>query len=122
MGSALEYFQSLDLEKIIAHENSLLHRATERAIQIPNLKISGTAKNKISVLSFNIEGVHPHDLGTLLDHQGIAIRTGHHCAMPVMQRLGVKGTARVSFAFYNTIEEVDYIFDTIEKTLPILIS
>ncbi len=122
LGSALEYFQSLDLEKIIAHENSLLHRATERAIQIPNLKISGTAKNKISVLSFNIEGVHPHDLGTLLDHQGIAIRTGHHCAMPVMQRLGVKGTARVSFAFYNTIEEVDYIFDTIEKTLPILIS
>lgn len=122
LGSALEYFKSLDLEKIIAHENILLHRATERAIQIPNLKILGTAKNKISVLSFNIEGVHPHDLGTLLDHQGIAIRTGHHCAMPVMQRLGVQGTARVSFAFYNTIEEVDYIFDTIEKTLPILIS
>lgn len=122
LGAALEYFSRLDLKKVMVHENELLHRATERATSIPNLTILGTAANKASVLSFNIRGVHPHDLGTLLDHQGIAIRTGHHCAMPVMQRLGVQGTARVSFAFYNTLEEVDSIFDAIEKTIPILVS
>ena len=122
LGTALEYFSHLDLKKVMAHESELLHRATERAASIANLTILGMAANKASVLSFNIKGVHPHDLGTLLDHQGIAIRTGHHCAMPVMQRLGVQGTARVSFAFYNTIEEVDSIFDAIEKTIPILVS
>ena len=122
LGTALEYFGYLDLQKVLAHENKLLRRATERAELISNLTILGTAANKASVLSFNIKGVHPHDLGTLLDHQGIAIRTGHHCAMPVMQRLGVQGTARVSFAFYNTLEEVDSIFDAIEKTIPILVS
>ena len=120
LGTALEYFSRLDLKKVMAHESELLHRATERATSISNLTILGMAANKASVLSFNIKGVHPHDLGTLLDHQGIAIRTGHHCAMPVMQRLGVQGTARVSFAFYNTIKEVDSIFDAIEKTIPIL--
>ena len=122
LGTALEYFSHLDLKKVMAHESELLHRATERAASIANLTILGTAANKASVLSFNIKGVHPHDLGTLLDHQGIAIRTGHHCAMPVMQRLGVQGTARVSFAFYNTLEEVDSVFDAIEKTIPILVS
>ena len=122
LGTALEYFSHLDLKKVMAHESELLHRATERAASIANLTILGMAANKASVLSFNIKGVHPHDLGTLLDHQGIAIRTGHHCAMPVMQRLGVQGTARVSFAFYNTIKEVDSIFDAIEKTIPILVS
>ncbi len=122
LGTAIEYFGCLDLQKVLAHENKLLRRATERAKLISNLTILGTAANKASVLSFNIKGVHPHDLGTLLDHQGIAIRTGHHCAMPVMQRLGVQGTARVSFAFYNTVEEVDSIFDAIEKTIPILVS
>ena len=122
LGTALEYFSRFDLKKVMAHESELLHRATERAASIANLTILGMAANKASVLSFNIKGVHPHDLGTLLDHQGIAIRTGHHCAMPVMQRLGVQGTARVSFAFYNTIEEVDSIFDAIEKTIPILVS
>ena len=103
LGTALEYFSHLDLKKVMAHESELLHRATERAASIANLTILGTAANKASVLSFNIKGVHPHDLGTLLDHQGIAIRTGHHCAMPVMQRLGVQGTARVSFAFYLSL-------------------
>ena len=122
LGTALEYFSHLDLKKVMAHESELLHRATERATSISNLTILGMAANKASVLSFNIKGVHPHDLGTLLDHQGIAIRTGHHCAMPVMQRLGVQGTARVSFAFYNTLEEVDSVFDAIEKTIPILVS
>ena len=122
LGTALEYFSRLDLKKVMAHESELLHRATERATSISNLTILGMAANKASVLSFNIKGVHPHDLGTLLDHQGIAIRTGHHCAMPVMQRLGVQGTARVSFAFYNTLEEVDSVFDAIEKTIPILVS
>ena len=122
LGTALEYFSRFDLKKVMAHESELLHRATERAASIANLTILGMAANKASVLSFNIKGVHPHDLGTLLDHQGIAIRTGHHCAMPVMQRLGVQGTARVSFAFYNTLEEVDSVFDAIEKTIPILVS
>jgi cysteine desulfurase/selenocysteine lyase len=122
LGAALEYFNHLDFKKVLAHENNLLSRATERAAAISDLTVFGTAANKASVLSFNIKGIHPHDLGTLLDHQGIAIRTGHHCAMPVMQRLGVQGTARVSFAFYNTLEEVDCIFDAIEKTIPILVS
>ena len=104
----------------MSHEKALLNLATERALAIPGLSIVGNASNKASVISFNIEGVHPQDLGTLLDHQGVAIRTGHHCAMPVMRRLGVSGTARVSFAFYNTLDEIKSIFDAIEKIIPML--
>ena len=104
------------------HEQDLGKYAENELKSMKGVRIIGTAKNKISVISFIIEGAHPFDVGTLLDKQGIAIRTGHHCAMPVMQRLGVQGTARVSFSFYNTLEEVDSIFDAIEKTIPILVS
>lgn len=121
LGAALEYFMALDLDGVVAHEHALLERATRRAEAIAGLTIVGTAAHKASVVSFNVDGVHPHDLGTLLDHQGIAIRTGHHCAMPVMARLGLTGTARVSFALYNTLDEVDVAFDGIEKVLPMLI-
>ena len=120
LGAALSYFSNLNLQAVMSHEKALLNLATERALAIPGLSIVGNAGNKASVISFNIEGVHPHDLGTLLDHQGVAIRTGHHCAMPVMRRLGISGTARVSFAFYNTLDEIKSIFDAIEKTIPML--
>ena len=120
LGAALSYFSNLNLQAVMSHEKALLNLATERALAIPGLSIVGNAGNKASVISFNIEGVHPHDLGTLLDHQGVAIRTGHHCAMPVMRRLGISGTARVSFAFYNTLDEIKSIFDAIEKIIPML--
>lgn len=120
LGAALSYFSNLNLQAVMSHEKALLNLATERALAIPGLSIVGNASNKASVISFNIEGVHPQDLGTLLDHQGVAIRTGHHCAMPVMRRLGVSGTARVSFAFYNTLDEIKSIFDAIEKIIPML--
>jgi cysteine desulfurase/selenocysteine lyase len=120
LGAALAYFSNLNLQAIMSHEKALLSVATERALAIPDLSIVGNADNKVAVISFNIDRVHPHDLGTLLDHQGVAIRTGHHCAMPVMHRLGISGTARVSFAFYNTLEEIKNIFDGIEKIIPML--
>lgn len=121
LASALEYFRSLDLNGVIAHEDALLAAATERAGAIPGLRIVGQARHKAAVLSFDIAGAHPHDLGTLLDHQGIAIRTGHHCAMPVMERFGLAGTARASFAMYNTVAEVHAVFDAVEKVRPMLI-
>lgn len=120
LGAALEYVMALDLDAVVAHEHALLTQATQRAQAITGLQLIGTAANKSSVLSFNIDGVHPHDLGTLIDHQGVAIRTGHHCAMPVMQRFGLSGTARASFALYNTTADVAAVFDAIEKVLPLL--
>ena len=95
--------------------------ATARAGAIKGLRIIGTARDKAAVLSFCIAGAHPQDLGTLLDHHGIAIRTGHHCAMPVMERFGVPGTARVSFALYNTLAEVERIFDAIDRVRSMLV-
>ena len=97
-----------------------IQQAIQRASSIPNLQLVGTAKNKSSICSFVVVGVHPNDLGTLLDQQGVAIRSGHHCAMPLMSRLKVPGTARASFAFYNSLEDVDRVFDAIEKALFIL--
>ena len=120
LSEALNYFSQFDLEKVEKHEHHLLNKATERALIIPNLQLVGTAKNKSSICSFVVEGVHPNDLGTLLDQQGVAIRSGHHCAMPLMSRLKVPGTARASFAFYNSPEDVDMVFDAIEKALFIL--
>ena len=120
LGVALEYFESLDFSGLCEHEARLLDVATKRANNIPGLTIYGRAPHKASVLSFSIENVHPHDLGTLLDHQGVAIRTGHHCAMPVMQHFGLAGTARASFALYNTEQEIHQVFDAIEKVLPML--
>ena len=95
------------MDAIAAHERDLLIYATEQLIGMPGVRIIGTAENKASVISFAVDGVHPHDIGTLLNQEGIAVRTGHHCAQPVMQHFRVPATTRASFAFYNTLAEVD---------------
>ncbi len=115
LGAAIDYLNELGLDAIAAHEHNLLLYTTEQAKSIPGLKIIGTARDKASVFSFTLAGIHPHDIGTILDHEGIAIRTGHHCAMPVMERLGIPATARASFGLYNTHGEVDALFDGIRK-------
>jgi cysteine desulfurase/selenocysteine lyase len=107
LGAAVEFLDSLDLEGAHAHEHALLTYASEKLSAIDGLRIVGTAKHKASLVSFVVAGVHPHDLGTILDEDGIAIRTGHHCAMPVMDYFKLAATARASFAFYNTFEEID---------------
>ena len=107
LSASIKYLESLGMDQILKHEEELLHYATQQMLQIEGLKIYGTARKKEAVISFLVEGVHPYDLGVLLDQQGIAIRTGHHCAQPLMNSLGIEGTARVSFALYNTKEEVD---------------
>lgn len=107
LGTALDYVTAIGLERIAAHERALLAHATERLSEIPGLRIVGTAREKAGVVSFVLEDVHPHDVGTILDQEGICIRTGHHCAQPVMKRYDLPATARASFGLYNTIEEVD---------------
>src|SRR6267142_659580 len=119
LGAAIDYLNSIDRVKAEAHEHELLRYATERLTAIEGVRIIGTAREKISVLSFVIDDIHPHDIGTILDQEGIAVRAGHHCAQPVMQRLKVPATARASFAFYNTKEEVDVLARTIEKVVEI---
>ncbi|MBP1685143.1 MAG: sufS [Deltaproteobacteria bacterium] len=115
LGTAIEYVNGIGLDAIAAYEHELLAYATDALNGIEGLEIIGTAKEKASVLSFTLEGVHPHDIGTVLDREGIAIRAGHHCAMPVMQRFGVPATARASLAFYNTEEEIDALVAGIRK-------
>jgi cysteine desulfurase/selenocysteine lyase len=107
LGAAIDYLGALDWQAVSAYEDSLLDYATRRVSAIPGVRLIGTADRKVSVLSFVMEGVHAHDLGTILDADGIAVRTGHHCAMPVMEYFRVPATARASFAFYNTFEEAD---------------
>ncbi|MBI4192911.1 MAG: cysteine desulfurase [Betaproteobacteria bacterium] len=107
LGAAVEYLSAIGMEKIAAYELDLLNYATEQVNRIPGVRIIGTAEKKAAVLSFMVEGVHPHDVGTLLNQDGVAIRTGHHCAQPVMQRFKIPATSRASFAFYNTMAEVD---------------
>jgi cysteine desulfurase/selenocysteine lyase len=107
LGAALEYLGALGLPAVTAWESELLREATERVSGLPGLRLIGTAREKASVLSFVLDGIHPHDVGAVLDDEGVAIRAGHHCAQPLMQRFGISGTARASFAFYNTLEEVD---------------
>ena len=119
LGAAIDYLNSIDRKKAAAHERELLLYATERLKAIEGVRIVGTAKEKTSVLSFVIDEIHPHDIGTILDQEGIAIRAGHHCAQPVMQRFNIPATARASFAFYNTREEVDVLARTIEKVVEI---
>jgi cysteine desulfurase/selenocysteine lyase len=111
LGAAVDFMKSLDLEAAHAHEHSLLHHATRALSGVEGLRLIGTAPDKASLVSFVVEGVHPHDLGTILDGDGIAIRTGHHCAMPVMEFFKVPATARATFAFYNTFEEIDRLAD-----------
>ena len=106
-GAAIDYLQALGLEAVARHEDDLLAAATERLSAIPGLKKIGTAREKAAVLSFTLDGVHPHDIGTVLDREGVAVRTGHHCAQPVMDFFGVPATARASFGLYNTHAEVD---------------
>jgi cysteine desulfurase/selenocysteine lyase len=113
--AALDYIKRLGIENIERHEHELLEYATKRVSALPGIKLIGTAKKKAGVLSFVMDGVHPHDVGTILDQQGIAIRTGHHCAQPVMQRFGVPATARASFGLYNTKEEIDALVSGIKK-------
>jgi cysteine desulfurase / selenocysteine lyase len=120
LGAAVEYLEHLGLEKIEQHEHELLAYATEKVSAIPGVKLIGTAKNKAGVLSFVMDGVHPHDIGTILDHEGIAIRTGHHCAQPVMQRFGIPATARASFGLYNTKEEIDVLIAGIKKVSEVM--
>jgi cysteine desulfurase / selenocysteine lyase len=109
LGAAIDYVNGIGLDAIAAYEHDLLDYGTEAALSIDGLQLIGTAKNKTSILSFILDKIHPHDLGTILDHQGIAIRTGHHCAMPVMDRFNIPATARASLAFYNTREEIDIL-------------
>jgi cysteine desulfurase/selenocysteine lyase len=119
LGAAIDYLNMLDRKQAAVYEHELLQYATERISAIEGVRIIGTAREKMGVLSFVIDGVHPHDIGTVLDQEGIAIRAGHHCAQPVMQRLNIPATARASFAFYNTREEVDLLGDAIEKVIEV---
>ncbi len=115
LDAALNYLMNLDRDALSQHEDDLLNYAHERAAKCEGMRLVGTAKNKAGVLSFLIEGTHPADIGMLLDQQGIAVRTGHHCAMPIMDQYCIPGTARASFSIYNTRDEVDALFDGIEK-------
>ena len=114
LGAALEYLQRLGIDAVRAHEEELLDAATERLRRIPGLRVIGTAPHKAAVVSFTLEGIHPHDVGTIADQDGVALRTGHHCAQPVMERFGIPATTRASFAAYNTLEEVDRLVEAIE--------
>lgn len=114
-GAAIDYINSIGFEAIAAYENELLEYATEKLLQIEGLKIYGTSKNKTSVISFNLEDIHPYDVGTILDKLGIAVRTGHHCAQPIMDFYKIPGTVRASFAFYNTKAEIDSLIEGVKK-------
>ncbi|HYL12196.1 MAG TPA: cysteine desulfurase [Terriglobales bacterium] len=115
LGTAIEYLTGLGIDNVANYEHEVLEYATQAITQIPGIRLIGTAARKAGVLSFTLEGIHPHDIGTILDQEGIAIRTGHHCAQPVMQRFGVPATARASFALYNTKEEADALVNGIQK-------
>ena len=115
LGTAIDYVTDVGLDAIAAHERTLLEHATSRLSELPGLRIIGTASRKASIVSFVMEGIHPHDIGTIVDRHGIAIRTGHHCAQPVMERLGIPATARASFAMYNTIEEIDALAAALDR-------
>jgi cysteine desulfurase/selenocysteine lyase len=115
--AALEYVQQCGLERIAAHEHELLRYATERLQELPGVRLIGTAQRKAAIISFVIEGVHPHDVGTVLDREGIAIRVGHHCTQPVMEFFGVPATSRVSFGLYNTLEEVDRLVEALWRVI-----
>jgi cysteine desulfurase/selenocysteine lyase len=117
LGAALDYLRGIGLDRIAAYEQALLAYGTDVLSAIPGLRLIGTAKEKAGVLSFVLEGIHAHDIGTILDQEGIAIRAGHHCAMPLMQRFGVPATARASLAFYNTREELDALGQAIGKAI-----
>ena len=120
LGAAIGYINSIGLERIESYEHQLLEYGTQKLLEIDELRIVGTAANKSSVLSFLIKGIHPYDLGVLLNQQGIAVRTGHHCCQPLMDRFGIEGTCRASLAFYNTHSEIDALAKAIKKAVTIL--
>ena len=119
LGAAIEYVSKIGIENIKDHETDLLNYATEEVSKIPGLRIVGSAKEKMSVLSFVLENIHPHDIGTFLDFEGVAIRTGHHCTQPVMQRYKIPATSRASFAMYNTKEEIDVLINGLRKIIEV---
>jgi cysteine desulfurase/selenocysteine lyase len=118
--AALDYIEKLGMENIGAHEHDLLAFATEKVGSLPGIRIIGTARQKAGVLSFLADDIHPYDMGTLLDKLGIAVRTGNHCAQPLMDRLGITGTLRASFALYNTREEIDVLCSGLERVMGML--
>ena len=120
LGVAFRYLQSIDWAQVHAHETALLEAATSGLLEIPGLRIQGTAPGKAPIVSFTLDGVHPHDLGTVLDTEGVAIRAGHHCAQPLLQHLGVSSTARASFALYNTLSEVEQLVKAVHKARKLL--
>jgi cysteine desulfurase/selenocysteine lyase len=113
LGAAVDYLQAVGMERIQAHDETLLAYATERLLEVPGLTIYGNAGRKAAIVSFGLRSVHPHDIATILDRAGVAIRAGHHCAQPVMDRLGVPATARASFAMYNTPADVDVLVEAL---------
>jgi cysteine desulfurase/selenocysteine lyase len=115
LGAALDWLNAIGLDAVAAHEHALLDYATAQLKEIPGLNIMGTARDKAALVAFTMQGIHPHDIGTILDREGVAIRAGHHCAQPVMQRYGVPATARASFAIYNTRDEVDVLVAALWK-------
>ena len=115
LGTAVDYLNSIGFKNIQKQELELLNYATEQLLAIEGLKIYGTAEEKTSVISFNIDGIHPYDIGTIVDKLGIAVRTGHHCAQPIMNFFEIPGTIRASFAFYNTKEEIDIMVEAVKK-------
>jgi len=119
LGAAIQYLNQFDWEQVESHERDVLSYATERISAVPGVRLIGTAREKTAVISFVFEGIHPHDVGTILDQEGIAIRTGHHCAQPVMERFGIPGTARASFGLYNTRADVDALVAGLHKVLEV---
>ena len=115
LGAAVDYVTSIGIDKVARHEHDLLAYMTAKLTEIDGIRLIGTAEHKASVQSFMLDDIHPHDLGTILDHQGVAIRTGHHCAMPVMEFFGLPGTARASLALYNNRDDVDRLVAAVEK-------
>lgn len=120
LGTAVDYLNEIGFENIQAYENELLEYATKRLLEIEGLRIYGTGKNKASVVSFNIDGIHPYDVGSIIDKLGIAVRTGHHCAQPIMNFFCIPGTIRASFSFYNTKEEIDAMVEAVKKAQTML--
>jgi cysteine desulfurase/selenocysteine lyase len=119
-GAALDYMNSIDFKEIVAYEDELLNHATTALKQIPGVKIYGEASKKTAVISFNVEGIHPYDIGSILDQMGIAVRTGHHCAQPIMDYYQIPGTVRASFSFYNTKDEIDRMVEGLKKAISML--
>jgi cysteine desulfurase/selenocysteine lyase len=120
LAAAIDYVSAIGFEDIQKHEHDLLQYATKQLKEIENVVIYGNAKHKTSVISFNIVGIHPFDIGTLLDKYGVAIRSGHHCTQPICQFYDIPGTIRASFAFYNTVEEVNLFIEALKKSIRLL--